>query len=102
MTERMANRKAVPVATNDTVTERLKTLKAKIDQGKTEKTRAEANLESLEKQKAEIVAELNTLGVKPENLDAEIERLSAEIEAGLSEAEGLLRDGGESGSGEGS
>ena len=49
-------------------------------------------MESLEKQRAEIEAELTELGVKPENLDAEIERLRGEIEAGLAEAERLLRD----------
>ena len=32
------------------------------------------------------------MGVKPDELDAEIERLKGEIEAGLSEAEKLLRE----------
>ena len=76
------------------VTERLESLKAEIERGKTEKTRAETNLESLNKQRAEIEAELKVLGVKPEDLDREIERLKAEIEAGLAEAEGLLLRGG--------
>ena len=76
-----------------TVTERLESLKRQIEQGKTEKTRAETNLESLNKQKAEIYAELAELGVKPEGLDAEIERLKVEIDAGLAEAERLLRGG---------
>ena len=74
-----------------TVTERLENLKRQIEQGKTEKTRAEANLESLEKQRAEIEAELAEMGVKPDELDSEIEKLRGEIEAGLSEAERLLR-----------
>lgn len=74
-----------------TVTERLESLKSQIEQGKSEKVRAETNLESLEKQRKEIVAELAELGVKPDQLDQEIERLKSEIEAGLSEAEGLLR-----------
>ena len=78
-----------------TVTERLEFLKAEIEKGKTEKTRAEANLESLEKQRAEIEAELAELGVKPDELDAEIERLKGVIEAGLGEAERLLRGDGE-------
>lgn len=78
-----------------TVTERLESLKSQIEQGKSEKVRAETNLESLNKQKAEIYAELAELGVKPEKLDAEIEKLKAEIEAGLAEAEGLLLRGGD-------
>ena len=68
-------------------------IRQQIEKGKTERARAEANLESLEKQRKEIEAELAELGVKPENLDAEIERLKSEIEAGLSEAEKLLQNG---------
>ena len=82
-----------------TVSERLAALRAEIEKGKTEKTRAEANLESLEKQRAEIVAELAGMNVKPEELDAEIGRLETEIEAVLQEAEGLLRGDGEGGGG---
>lgn len=74
-----------------TITDRLESLKADIDRGKTEKTRAETTLESLNKQRKEIEAELKALGVKPENLDAEIERLDKEIREGLVEAERLLR-----------
>jgi len=48
-------------------------------------------LEALEKQRKEIEAELAELGVKPDHLDAEIEKLRDEIDAGLAEAEGLLR-----------
>lgn len=76
-----------------TVTERLESLKRQIEQGKTERTRAETTLESLEKQRAEVVAELKQLGVKPDQLNQEIERLKGEIEAGLGEAEELLRNG---------
>ena len=74
-----------------TVTERLENLKRQIEQGKSEKVRAETNLEALEKQRKEIEAELAELGVKPDHLDAEIEKLRDEIDAGLAEAEGLLR-----------
>ena len=39
-----------------TVTERLESFRQLIEKGKTEKTRAEANLECLEKHRAEIEA----------------------------------------------
>ena len=76
---------------NGDITARLNNLKAQIDQGKTEKTRAETNLESYTKQRDEVVAEMAELGVTPETVDAEIARLDAEVEADLAKAEELLR-----------
>lgn len=76
--------------TNGDITARLNSLKSQIDKGKTEKTRAEANLESYTKQRDEVVAEMQELGVTPETVDAEIERLDKEIEADLKKAEELL------------
>ena len=73
------------------VTARLNNLKSQIDSGKTEKTRAETNLESYTKQRDEVVKEMAELGVTPETVDAEIARLDAEVEADLSKAEELLR-----------
>lgn len=70
---------------------RLNILKAKIEQGKTEKAKAEANIESYTKQKEDIIAQLMELGVAPENLDSEIERLEREIDNSLSRAEELLQ-----------
>lgn len=81
------NNGAVPGAS---LTARLESLKSTIQRGQTEKARAEATLEQLGKQEAEIVAELTALGVTPDGLDAEIERLRREVEAGLAEAERLL------------
>jgi len=74
---------------NDAV--RLQNLKNLIERGRTEVARAEATLESLQKQEAEIHAQLRELGVEPENLDAEIERLKAEIAEKLNQAEKLLQ-----------
>ncbi len=71
---------------------RLNVLKAKIEQGKAEKAKAEANIETYTKQKEETVAQLAELGVTPENLDAEISRLEQEIEDNLTRAEELLKD----------
>ena len=70
---------------------RLNSLKAQIDQGKNEKARAEANKETYEKQKQEILGQLAEMQVSPENLDAEIARLEAEIQQGLAKAEELLK-----------
>ena len=69
---------------------RLNNLKAQIEQGKNEKARAEANKETYEKQKQEIINQLAELKVAPENLDAEIARLDTEIQQGLAKAEQLL------------
>lgn len=76
--------------TNTDITARLNNLKAQIEKGKVEKTRAETNLESYTKQRDEIVAQMAELGVTPETVDGEIERLGAEIEADLKRAEELL------------
>lgn len=73
------------------ITVKLNNLKTQIEKGKVEKTRAETNLESYTKQRDEIVKEMAELGVTPETVDAEIERLDTEIEADLAKAEELLR-----------
>ena len=70
---------------------RLNSLKAEIERGKTEKTRAETNLESYTRQKDEVVAQMAELGVTPETVDAEITKLDQEITDGLAKAEELLR-----------
>lgn len=79
-----------PAAAADN-TERLNNIKALIEKGKTEKAKAEANLESYTKQENDIIRELAELGVAPENLDAEIVRLQKEEEEALARAEELLR-----------
>jgi chromosome segregation ATPase len=69
---------------------RLNNLKIDIEKGKTEKTRAEANLESYTKQREEIVAQMKEMGVTPETVETEIEKLGNEIQENLSKAESLL------------
>ena len=73
------------------LTQRLESLKQSIERGKTEKARAEATLESLQRQEAEIHAELAELGVSPGDLEAEIQRVRETVEQGLLEAERLLQ-----------
>lgn len=76
---------------NGDVAARLNSLKSQIEKGKVEKTRAETNLESYMKQRDEVVAQMSELGVTPETVDGEIERMDKEIEEGLQQAEELLR-----------
>lgn len=74
------------------VASRLNNLKSQIEEGKNQKARAQANLETYTKQLDEVKLEVKVLGVEPtvEALDAEIARLDAEILADLSQAEQLL------------
>lgn len=69
---------------------RLESLKQRAETARTEKAKAEATLESLEKQKADLVAEIKGYGIEPEQLDDEIKRLEDEIAHALAEAEKLL------------
>ncbi len=68
----------------------LNNLKENLEKAKDLKYKAEARLEQLNQQEAEIIDELNKLGVKPENLNEEIEKLSLEIENLFKEANDLL------------
>ena len=65
-------------------------LKEDLDQAKSLKYRAEARLEQLKKQEDDIIKELETLGVKPEYLETEINNLTLEIEKLFKEANELL------------
>ena len=71
---------------------RLNNLKTQIDNGKTQKARAEANLETYTKQLDDVKAEVRVLGVEPtvEALEAEIAKLDADIVESLAKAEQLL------------
>lgn len=77
------------------VTTRLNSLKSQIDNGKAQKAKAEANLETYTKQRDDVKVEISALGVEPtvEALEVEIAKLDAEILDGLSKAEQLLTPG---------
>jgi len=75
---------------SDNIATRLNNLKDLIDKGKEAKARAEANLETYTKQRDDVVAKMAELGVTPETIEAEIQRLGNEIEKGLKQAEELL------------
>ena len=68
----------------------LNELRENLESAKSLKYRAEARLEQLKRQEDEIVKELKELGVKPEDLDGEIERLTLEINKLFKEANELL------------
>jgi chromosome segregation ATPase len=71
-------------------TKELNQLKSAIEKAKTERAKAEANKETLEKRREELLAECKALGVKPEDLAAEIERLDTAIQDGLKQARELV------------
>ncbi len=73
-----------------TVEQQLAQMKKAIDKARDMRYRAEAKLEELENQKNRLLAELEELGVKPEELDQEIERLEREIDTALSETWELI------------
>lgn len=68
----------------------LNKLKDNLEKAKNLKYKAEARLEQLNNQQAEIIKELNSLGVDPENLDKEIEKLTSEINEFFQKANALL------------
>jgi chromosome segregation ATPase len=72
------------------VQERLNTLKARIENARTNKARAEATIEQLDTQRRQVLDELQKLGITEEELPNEIERLQREINEQLAAAEALL------------
>ncbi|TCP70054.1 hypothetical protein [Baia soyae] len=73
--------------------DKMKELKVRIETAREQRTRAEGKLENLEKQEAELLNELEQLGVKPEELEEEIGRLEREIQRGIQEVNDLLPKG---------
>lgn len=72
------------------VEERIKELREALERAKQLRIQAETRLEELARQEGEILRELEAMGVKPENLSAEIERLDREISSLLAQVEALL------------
>ncbi|MDQ2085251.1 hypothetical protein RBH29_02220 [Herbivorax sp. ANBcel31] len=69
---------------------KINTIKENLDKAKNLRIRAEARLEDLNKQKQEILKELDELGIEPEGLEGEISRLKSEIEELINRAEKLI------------
>ncbi len=65
-------------------------LKEKLDNAKNMRIRAETKMEQLNKQKQEILKEIEEMGVKPDELESEIEKLKNDIEEMIKEANNML------------
>lgn len=65
-------------------------IKENLDKAKNLRIRAEARMEQLNNQKQELMKELESLGVQPEDLDNEISRLKDEIEELIEKANEML------------
>lgn len=68
----------------------LSQIKDNLEKARSLKYRAEARLEQLKSQEEELIKELNELGVKPDELENEIARLTSDIERLFKEANELL------------
>lgn len=75
---------------NQEYDKKLNQIKENLDKAKNLRIRAEARLEELNKQKSDILKELEQLGVKPEELEGEIVRLKAEIDELIDRADKLI------------
>lgn len=71
-------------------TERINAAKNALDRAKTDRARAEATKESLEKQRDGIIEEIKTMGVNPDQLDDTIANLDQCIQADLTRLEELI------------
>lgn len=76
----------------DNVQLKIEEFSKKLEAAKTAKTKAETNLETLEKQKEEILKSMEAEGVTPDTIDAEIEKLEQEIQKNLVEAEKIIKE----------
>ncbi|ADC51952.1 MULTISPECIES: hypothetical protein [Alkalihalophilus] len=68
----------------------LTTMRKAIDKARDMRYRAEAKLEELENQRTRLLNELEDLGVSPDSLDDEINRLEREIEQSLNDTWALI------------
>ncbi len=69
---------------------KINQLKENLDKARNLRIRAEARIEQLNKQKQDLLKEIEEYGIKPEELEDEIIRLKKEIEELLSKANELL------------
>lgn len=71
-------------------TQRLQTIKARVEKAKAARASAEGQLKALEQQKEQIVAEMTALGVTPETIAARISELDVQINDDLTLAESFI------------
>jgi len=70
--------------------EQMKAVKQKLEKAKNMRYKAEARLETLEREEKQILQELAELEVEPDQLDEEIERLEKQITAEMERIWNLL------------
>lgn len=70
--------------------EQLKVLKDKLQKATKEKITAEANLANLNTRKEELIAEIKSQGIDPDNLENEINKLRCELDELFDKAKELL------------
>lgn len=75
---------------SDNLLEQFKALEKQVETNKTEKVRLEERLKGLTEERTKLVAELDKLGVKEEDLDATINKLETEIKEELAKCKTLL------------
>lgn len=73
-------------------TNRLEALKDSLDKAKLNKVKYEERLNILLNDRETIIKEIKALGIKPENLEAEIKNLENKIATDITKAEELLKD----------
>ncbi|MCK4358990.1 MAG: hypothetical protein KAW92_09650 [Candidatus Cloacimonetes bacterium] len=73
--------------------EKLKKLKAEVEEFKSEKIRKEEQLKGLRQQRNDLITQIKDLGYTPENLSSEIKKLEDSINSQLSEIETKLSKG---------
>lgn len=69
---------------------RIEVAKANLKRAEQTKTVKETQLKAAEEQKAEVIRKMAGEGVTPETIGAEISKLDAEIQDGLTKIEGLI------------
>lgn len=69
------------------IKDRIEAAKKKLEEAERAKTRAEAQLEAATKQCDDVVKEMEKLGVTPDTIEEEINRLTASVEENLKAVE---------------
>jgi len=70
--------------------EQMKVMKQKLEKAKNMRYKAEARLETLEREEKEILQELEALNVEPDRLEEEIKQLEEQITEEMERIWGLL------------
>lgn len=68
----------------------LNDLKENLEKAKSLKYKAEARLEQLNQQEEEIIKELKSMGIEPDELESEISKLTDDVNSLFKEANELL------------